>query len=135
MKGMVINTPSRLNNIFIRAIFIATLVLNTSMIIVNKWVNGWRNIIKKIVVIILKKIEKWASFLLSLLEENSVNNASKLVPMFAPKTKGIASYTFIALLIASIWSKAINRLDDCSAAVSKMPIIRLIKKLLVAFLI
>ena len=93
-----------------------------------------RNIIKKSVVVMLKKIEKWASFLLSLFEENSVNNASKLVPIFAPNTSGIASYTFIAPLIASIWISAIKRLDDCSAPVNNVATIRLIKKLLVVFL-
>ena len=84
-------------------------------------------------VIILKKIEKWANFLLSLFPFNSVRSASKLVPIFAPNIRGIALYMPIILFIANTWSRAINRDEDCNAAVKRVPIIRLNIKLFVAF--
>ena len=135
IKGIVINTPRILNKILIIAISIIGLVFNAFVIYVNKDVNGFKKITKKAVVMILKKIEKWASFLLSLFEEKSVIKASKLVPILAPNIRGIAWIVVIILDIASIWSMAINRLDDWSVAVNKTPITRLKKKLSVVFFI
>ena len=78
---------------------------------------------------ILKKIEKCANFLLSLLQENNVNKGSKLVPILAPKISGMAWYNVINPDKANIWIIAINTLDDCNAAVNKIPTIKLKKKL------
>ena len=87
---MVIITPRILKIIFISAIFIAILALNNKHNLSNINLNGVMNIVKNMTVIILKKIEKWINFLLSLLHEKIVNKGSKLVPMLAPKTKGMA---------------------------------------------
>jgi len=90
---------------------------------------------KKIEVDRLKRMEKWASFLLSLFPVNRVINASKLVPIFAPKIRGIASFTSIILFRARTWRSATNKEDDWSEAVKRVPIIKLKMKLLVDFFI
>lgn len=129
MNGSVTSTPSMLNRILIKAIFIAILALKISVSLSKIKVNGFNKIMKNITVVILKKIEKWASFFPSLLQEKIVKRGSKLVPMFAPKMSGIAWCNEMNPDIASIWIIAMKTLEDCSAPVNKTPTRRLKKKL------
>ena len=84
------SVPNRFSNKLIRATLISGGVFKIDVTSSTIALNGDKNIVKKKTVKKLKKIEKWISFLLSLLELKMVNNPSKLVPMLAPKTKGIA---------------------------------------------
>ena len=121
------STPRTLNKILIRAILMAILAWNNSTKLSRTRVNGFRSRVNMITVIILKKMEKWANFLLSLLEENKVNNESKLVPIFAPNMRGMAWWRLINPDMAKIWMIAIKTLEDCNEAVSKIPTSRLSK--------
>ena len=58
MNGSVTSTPSMLNRILIKAIFIAILALKISVSLSKIKVNGFNKIMKNITVVILKKIEK-----------------------------------------------------------------------------
>ena len=100
------------------------------VIIKEKGVRKIKNINE---VITLKNIEKWANFLLSLLLENSVKSASKLVPILAPKINGRASIIVIIFVFDSIWRIVINKLEDWRTAVNKIPMIKLKKEFSVAF--
>ena len=90
MNGRNKTTPRVLNKILTIAILIAILALNNEEILVTKISKGTIKMEKTITVEILKKMEKWASFLLSLLQENKVKSGSKLVPILAPNINGIA---------------------------------------------
>lgn len=128
-------TPKILNRIFDMAMEVALFKVNKlvkNIINLEKGVKKIKNINE---VIMLKNIEKWANFLLSLLLEKSVNKASKLVPILAPKIKGSDSVNVMIFEFARICKIAINKLDDCRVAVSKVPIIRLKNELFVADLI
>ena len=132
---MVIITLPRLNKILAIAITVALereKILLIRVIIKEKGVRKIKNINE---VITLKNIEKWANFLLSLLLENSVRSASKLVPILAPKINGRASMIVIIFVFDSIWRIVINKLEDWRTAVNKTPIIKLKKEFSVAFLI
>ena len=135
MKGRINRTPSTLNVILIMAILNAGGAFKKEVIKLIIILNGLMKIEKKIVVTILKKIEKCDSFLLSLFPVNIVISASKLVPIFAPKIRGIVLSISIILFNARSCNSAINREDDCNVAVKKVPIIMLKIKFPVARLI
>lgn len=116
---------------FIVAIVRALLRLNIEEIVLIINVNGDSNIMNINTVKMLNNIEKWASFLLSLLPFIKVINPSKLVPIFAPKISGIVCIGIIKEDMENICKMLMNKEDDCSAIVNKIPIIRLKKKLLV----
>lgn len=125
-------TPSKLNKILIIAIDIAGVAFVISITRFISVVNGKIKIEKMMVVKILNVIEKWESFLASLLLEKKVIRASKLVPIFAPNIKGIAWIGVIIEEVANICKSATNRLEDCKAIVISVPIKILKKKLSVA---
>ena len=94
------------------AIFMAMLKLNMFVTIFINALNGFINIEKKITVPILKNKLKCASFFDSLLAVVIPQKESKVVPILAPKIKGIACGREIKPDNASTCSIAIKTLDD-----------------------